>query len=139
MGQLQERIVADLATSITNRDNVTRDYLKVVVAELSRGKFQEKTDEETLQILTSMKKQATLLTEMSGISFKETKLLDLYLPKTMSFGEMRYIVETIVKDKECTKQSDLGKVMKELAQYGPTLDKKYCSEYSKELISAGLY
>lgn len=135
MGQLQQRIKYDLAHAISQRDNATRDYLKVVTAELERGESKDKTDEETLQVLRSMKKQATLLTEMSGISFRETMLLDNYIPQMMSEDEMKTVVHDIVTLNNLSKPSDLGQVMKMVGMYGPTIDKKFCSSLAKELLA----
>jgi uncharacterized protein YqeY len=137
MGQLQDRIVRDLAMAIAGRDDVTKEYLKVVVAELSRGKLQIKTDEEVIDVLKSMKKQANLLTEMSGISFHETKLLDLYLPQMMSEQGVRDYVGLIIETEHLTDIKDLGKVMAHIRNggLGDQIDNKLASQFAKEILS----
>jgi uncharacterized protein YqeY len=135
MGQLQQRIKYDLAHAISQRDNATRDYLKVITAELERGESKEKTDAETIDILKSLKKQANLLTEMSGISYKETMLLNNYIPQMMLEDEMKTVVHDIITLNNLSKPSDLGQVMKMVGMYGPTIDKKFCSSLAKELLA----
>ena len=77
-----------------------------------------------------MKKQANLLTEMSGISYKETALLDHYLPQMMSEQGVRDYVSLIIETEHLTDVKDLGRVMAHIRNggLGDQVDKKLASQ-----------
>lgn len=129
--KLQTKINEDLKQAITDRNKDRVELLKVVVAELSRYPTKEVSDEDVLKKLKMVKEGAIACGNTS-----EVVILNEYLPTMMSEDEMRVHVNNVISANNCTGLSDIGKVMKILNYYGPTLDKAYTSKYAKETLSS---
>ena len=127
---LQERIQKDFQQSIADRNTPRTEFLKVVVAELSRKSTKEVSDEEVLKELKRMKEGAVAC----GNSH-EVIMLDEYLPKMMTEEEIKVIVSNIIETHNFKTMKDLGAIMKILNSYGPTMDKAIASKLVKQFLN----
>jgi hypothetical protein len=131
MGQLQERLQKDLANlPYGGPAPRTRELLKILLSEIKLKKGNEPSDEDVLAVIRKFKENA-----IECDNLYEVLVLNEYLPKMLGKQEMDFLVKCIISDNDLSKPSDLGKVMKELGTYGPTIDKKYCSTIAKQLLT----
>lgn len=128
---LQTKISNDLKQAITDRNKDRAEFLKVIVAELSRKSTKEVSDEEVIKELKRIKEGSIICGNMSEVS-----ILEEYLPKMMSEDEIRIHVHTVIAGNNCESLKDLGKVMKILNLYGPTMDKAIASKIAKQLLTS---
>lgn len=126
---LKEQIEKDFSDAITDRDRERLDLIKVIKAEISREKTKNPTDEEILKIIRRLKEGALICGNTH-----EVKFFNSYLPVMMTKDEIEINVRTVINANNYNKPSDLGKVMKILNSYGPTLDKKIASEIAKQIL-----
>lgn len=128
---LQTKIDNDLRQAITDRNKDRAEFLKVIVAELSRKSTKEVSDEEVIKELKRIKEGSIICGNMS-----EVFILEEYLPKMMTEDEIRVHVHTVIAGNNCESLKDLGKVMKILNLYGPTMDKAIASKIAKQLLTS---
>lgn len=128
---LQTKIDNDLRQAITDRNKDRAEFLKVIVAELSRKSTKEVSDEEVIKELKRIKEGSIICGNMSEVS-----IIEEYLPKMMSEDEIRIHVHTVIAGNNCESLKDLGKVMKILNLYGPTMDKAIASKIAKQLLTS---
>ena len=126
---LQEKIKSDLNIAIFKRKS-SADFLKVIVAEMSRKDSKILPDEEVLKILKMMKEGATLLKNEF-----ELNILKEYLPQVMSEEETKSVVKEIIDDNNFSSIKDHGQLMKQLNTFGPHIDKSIASKYAKQFLS----
>lgn len=127
---LQTKIDNDLRQAITDRNKDRAEFLKVIVAELSRKSTKEVSDEEVIKELKRIKEGSIICGNMSEVS-----IIEEYLPKMMSEDEIRIHVHTVIAGNNCESLKDLGKVMKILNLYGPTMDKAIASKIAKQILT----
>ena len=125
---LQERITQDLALSIANRDNQKRDFLKVVVGELSRKESKEVSDSKTIALLKGMLENA----QNFNNPIEERFCLE-YLPAMMSEEEISVLVTNIILTNKFSTMKDLGSIMTIIGNHPDVdlIDKKLVAKYVK--------
>lgn len=129
---LQEKITQDLATAIAERNNSKRDFLKVVVGELSRKESKEVPDSETIALLKKMLENAKELNNQEEIAFCME-----YLPVMMSEEEISTLVANIILANNFSSMKDLGNIMS-IINGNPkvdTIDKKLVAKHIKLQIN----
>jgi uncharacterized protein YqeY len=128
---LQEQLQADLKTAIANKDNETKEILKVVVSELTRGLSKEATDEKALSVIRGLKESAILCGKTDEIA-----VYDRYLPQMLSEEKVVAIVSDIIIELSVTTKKDIGKIMGQLSKHpqATQIDKKFASTVINKLL-----
>lgn len=129
--KLQELLQADLKTAIANKDNETKEILKVVVSEFTRGQSKEVTDEKALSVIRGLKESAILCGKTDEIA-----VYDRYLPQMLGENEVTLIVENIIVWFDYKTKKDIGKIMGELSKHSQAaqIDKKFASTVINKLL-----
>ena len=131
MNTLQSKLQGVLSNLAKEKNNQTKELLKVVIAELSRYPSKEVPDEEVLRIIKKMKANA-----IECGNLHEVAILDHYLPQMMSEDELKIYIKNII-DNFGFGVKDMGKVMQYLKQdeKASVIDNKIASKIVKELLS----
>jgi uncharacterized protein len=129
--KLQEQLQADLKAAIANKDNETKEILKVVVSEFTRGLSKEVTDEKALSVIRGLKESAILCGKTD-----EVAVYDRYLPQMLSEVEVKLIVENIIVWFDYKTKKDIGKIMGELSKHPQStqIDKKFASTVINKML-----
>ena len=129
--KLQEILRKDLELSIQNKDNSTKELLKVVLSEISRGKDKEVSDDEVVKIIRKMKDNAVLCNNI-----QEIPILDRYLPKILDESDTVNIIKGIISKGEYTSIKDMGLVMGEIKRHplGSQIDGKLASGIVRQIL-----
>lgn len=136
---IRDQIDADLKKAMLERDDVTRDTLRMLKSELVT-----RADEDPLIVLTRAVKsrrdsiQSYLEGGRQDLADKEQAEIEVvqrYLPKALSEDEARDAVAAIIEEVGATTKKDLGKVMKEVrVRYPGQIDGKLASKIAGELL-----
>ena len=129
--KLQEILQKDLELSIINKDNATRNLLKVVIAELSRSKEKEVSDDEMTRVIRRMKEGA-----IQCGNLQEVPILDKYLPQMLNEDQIKVIIEEIIKINNFSSIKDMGKVMMEIKKHPQStmIDGKLSNTIVREIL-----
>ncbi|UCH29796.1 MAG: GatB/YqeY domain-containing protein [Myxococcales bacterium] len=136
---LLEQIAADLKKAMLERDDVTRDTLRMIKSELLTL-----DDPDELAVLTRAVKSRrdSIKSYIEGgrqdLADKEQAEIDViqrYLPKPLSDDEARQAIAAIIEAQGLSTKKDLGKVMKEVrARFPGQIDGKLASTIAGELL-----
>lgn len=136
---LLEQIAADLKKAMLERDDVTRDTLRMIKSELLTL-----DDPDELAVLTRAVKSRrdSIKSYVEGgrqdLADKEQAEIDViqrYLPKPLSDDEARQAIAAIIEEQGLSTKKDLGKVMKEVrARFPGQIDGKLASTIAGELL-----
>ena len=124
----KEKIIEDRNSALKIRDKELSALLCTVVGELDRqGKYP--SDEI---VLRTIKKMSESCKECGN--FKDSQILEKYLPKLMNEEELTTKIKEIVCNENLTK-NDLGKVMKILKdQYANLYDGRMASQIASNIL-----
>jgi uncharacterized protein YqeY len=136
---LLERIDADLKKAMLARDDVARETLRMLKAELvTIGEPDE------IAVLTRAVKsrrdsiQSYLEGGRRDLADKEQaeiEVIQRYLPEPLSEDEARVAIAAIVRELRASTKKDLGQVMKEVrSRYPGQIDGKVASTIAGELL-----
>lgn len=146
---LEEKINADIKTSMLAKDHKTLEALRSIKSEIlllkTKGNGHEITPTEelaTLQRLVKQRKEsAQMYKEQNRIDLydEETfqqQVIEKYLPKQLSEDEIRSKITSIITETGASSMKDMGKVMG-MAQkeFAGSADNKLVSSIVKELLS----
>jgi hypothetical protein len=109
---LQKTIEMDLSLATFKKDKETKELLKVLVSEMSRGESKILSDEEVIRIVRKQKESAIKCNTLS-----EIPILERYLPQMLSENAIKIIVQGIISKNGYTSISDMGSVMKDLKSH----------------------
>jgi uncharacterized protein YqeY len=136
---LLEQINADLKRAMLERDEVTRDTLRMVKSELltldnpdelavlSRA---VKTRRDSIKSYVEGGRQ-----DLADKEQAEIEVIERYLPKQLTEDETREAIAGIIEELGLSTKKDLGKVMKELkARYAGQTDGKLASSIAGQLL-----
>ena len=137
---LLEQINADLKKAMLERDEVTRDTLRMVKSELltldnpdelvvlSRA---VKTRRDSIQSYVEGGRQ-----DLADKEQAEIEVIERYLPKQLSEDETREAIAGIIEELDLSSKKDLGKVMKEVkARYPGQVDGRLASSIAAQLLA----
>jgi len=129
--KLKEKIQNELTLLAKEQNNVKKELLKVVLAEISREKTKDVSDDVVLRIIRKMKENAT---ECNNT--EEAKILDEYLPKMMEESELKTIISNHIEENNYSGIKDLGRVMLFLnnSEYSIRIDNKIAVNLVRELL-----
>lgn len=147
MSILQE-INTDLKQAMREQDVLTRDTLRMLVAEIKRYEIDNKTsanEEDILKIIKKMLKQrkdsieqftAGNRQDLADKEKAEIRVIDKYMPELMSEDAIKEIVTKVIADSGANGPQDMGKVMGQIksALSGPA-DMGLVSKLVKEQLS----
>ena len=136
---LLEQINADLKKAMLERDEVTRDTLRMVKSELltldnpdelvvlSRA---VKTRRDSIKSYVEGGRQ-----DLADKEQAEIEVIERYLPKQLSEDETREAIAGIIEELDLSSKKDLGKVMKEVkAKYPGQVDGRLASSIAGQLL-----
>ncbi|MBW1760194.1 MAG: GatB/YqeY domain-containing protein [Deltaproteobacteria bacterium] len=136
---LLEQINADLKKAMLERDEVTRDTLRMikselltldnpdVIAVLSRA---VKSRRDSIKSYVEGDRQ-----DLADKEQAEIEVIERYLPKQLSEGETRDAIAGIIEELGLSSKRDLGKVMKELkVRYPGQVDGRQASSIAGQLL-----
>lgn len=137
--KLREKIEADLKKAMLERDEVTRDTLRMLKSELMTLE-----DPDEMAVLTRAVKSRRDSVE----SYREAGRQDLvdkeeaqigvierYLPKQLSEEEATEVVRGLVEELGISSKKDLGRLMKEvMARHRGQIDGKLASKLAGQLL-----
>ncbi len=143
-----ERIDADLKNAMRERDTVTRDTLRMVMAALKNRRIELQRDlEPPDEIGVLQKAHKSRLDsaqqysdagreELAEKERTEASLISNYLPKQLGEEETRTIVQAIVDELGLTEKKEMGQVMKAvMARHKGEVDGKLVQKAAGELLS----
>ncbi len=133
MNKLKETIVNDIKTAMKEKDVLTRDVLRIVKGEIERREDGTK-ELSTGEIVSIIKK----LIESSSTTGEtdEVGVLEKYLPKQMTEGEIINIVNERKEIDGLSSPKDMGKVMQYFkVNYDGLYDGTLLSTVVKKVLS----
>ena len=136
---LLEQINADLKKAMLERDEVTRDTLRMIKSELLTLENPDglavlsravKTRRDSIKSYLEGGRQ-----DLADKEQAEIEVIERYLPKQLSEGETREAIAGIIGELGLSTKKDLGKVMKEVKQrYPGQVDGRLASSIAAELL-----
>jgi len=136
---LLEQINADLKKAMLERDEVTRDTLRMVKSELLTL---DNPDELAVLSRAVKSRRDSIRSYLEGgrqdLADKEQaeiEVIERYLPKQLSEDEAREAISTIIEELGLSSKKELGKVMKEVkTRYPGQIDGRMASSIAGQLL-----
>jgi len=136
---LLEQINADLKKAMLERDEVTRDTLRMVKSELLTL---DNPDELAVLSRAVKSRRDSIKSYLDGgrqdLADKEQaeiEVIERYLPKQLSEDEAREAISTIIEELGLSSKKELGKVMKEVkTRYPAQIDGRMASSIAGQLL-----
>ncbi|MEM9192125.1 MAG: GatB/YqeY domain-containing protein [Myxococcota bacterium] len=148
MTSTREQILANLKKAMLEKDEVTRDTLRMVKADLMNEEVKlgrEPDEAETLAILQrgvktrrdSIEQYRSNGREDAAVAEEtEIAVIEAYLPKALSEDELQQAIDAKIRALGLTGKQDMGRLMKELkAELGPTLDGRTASKLAAQALA----
>jgi uncharacterized protein YqeY len=123
---LREDLEAKMHDAMRNKDDLTRDTIRMVFSAIKQAEVESRTKLEDPEIQAILQKEVKIrnetITELSGTNRSdlidkaksEMSLLNNFLPKQLSDDEIRVIAQKVIAEVTASGLSDMGKVMKSL-------------------------
>ena len=136
---LLEQIDADLKKAMLERDEVTRDTLRMIKSELLTL---EKPDELAVLSRAVKSRRDSIKSYVEGgrqdLADKEQaeiEVIERYLPKQLSEAEAREAIIAIIEELGLSSKKELGRVMKEIKSRHPgQVDGRLASSIAGQLL-----
>jgi len=136
---LLEQINADLKKAMLERDEVTRDTLRMVKSELLTL---DNPDELAVLSRAVKSRRDSIKSYLEGgrqdLADKEQaeiEVIERYLPKQLSEDEAREAISAIIEELGLSGKKELGKVMKEVkTRYPGQIDGRMASSIAGQLL-----
>jgi len=136
---LLEQINADLKKAMLERDEVTRDTLRMVKSELLTL---DNPDELAVLSRAVKSRRDSIKSYLEGgrqdLADKEQaeiEVIERYLPKQLSEDEAREAISAIIEELGLSSKKELGKVMKEVkTRYPGQIDGRMASSIAGQLL-----
>jgi len=136
---LLEQIDADLKKAMLERDEVTRDTLRMVKSELLTL---DKPDELAVLSRAVKSRRDSIKSYVEGgrqdLADKEQaeiEVIERYLPKQLSEDEAREAITAIIEELGLSGKKELGRVMKEIkARHPGQVDGRLASSIAGQLL-----
>jgi uncharacterized protein YqeY len=134
-----EQIDADLKKAMLERDEVTRDTLRMIKSELLTL---EKPDELAVLSRAVKSRRDSIKSYLEGgrqdLADKEQaeiEVIERYLPKQLNQDEAREAIAAIIEELGLSGKKELGKVMKEVkTRYPGQIDGRLASSIAGQLL-----
>ncbi len=145
---LKERLMEDLKTSMREKNEIRKNTIQMVraaILQIEKDKAIEVQDEKIIEIIAKeVKSKKDALEDFKKAeredlieqTNQEISILQEYLPKQLSYEELKEKISNIISQVGATSIKDMGTVMKEAkAQIGASADGKTINEVVKELLN----
>jgi uncharacterized protein YqeY len=147
---LYDKIIDDLKTAMLTKNNISRDCLKLIIAEIKNKNVLEGkdiTDDLCLAIIKKSVKQHSdsieQFTKANRNDLVEKEQLELnclltYLPKMLTENESIILINNLINDNLIEKtKKNFGKIMGLLNthEYKDQVDKKFISKYLNTILN----
>jgi uncharacterized protein YqeY len=147
---LEQKIMADLKTAMLAKDEKSVRSLRAIkaaiilakTAEGAGGEIKEDDEIKLLQKLVKSRKDSLEIfqqqnrADLSQKESEEIEVIEKYLPKQLSAGELKEIIMKIVAETGASSPADMGKVMGVATkQLAGKADGKAISGIVKELLT----
>ncbi|MGB9612931.1 MAG: GatB/YqeY domain-containing protein [Candidatus Margulisiibacteriota bacterium] len=142
--ELFNKINCDLQTALKNKNELRLSTLRMMKSKIlyvnARGDL---PDAEIIKILTKYSKDLKeSIAEFKKVgrneeaekTEKELAIVQEYLPKELSWEEIKNIVQQVIQELGASSIKDLGKVMKEVLARHPNLDGKIANQFVRESL-----
>lgn len=137
---LLERISADVSEAMRSGDVVRRDTLRMLRSQMLEPDAPDATT--LLKRAVKSRRESAEQYEAAGREDlaererEEIRILEAYLPKSMSEDEARAAIEAIAAAEGFTEKRDMGKLMQAvMAKHQGTIDGKLASRLAGEILS----
>jgi len=136
---LLEQINVDLKKAMLERDEVTRDTLRMIKSEL----LTLDNPDELVVLSRAVKSRRDSIKsyveggrqDLADKEQAEIEVVERYLPKQLSEDEAREAIAGIIEELGLSSKKDLGKVMKEVkARYPGQVDGRLASSIAGQLL-----
>ena len=136
---LLEQINVDLKKAMLERDEVTRDTLRMIKSEL----LTLDNPDELVVLSRAVKSRRDSIKsyveggrqDLADKEQAEIEVVERYLPKQLSEDEAREAIAGIIEELGLSSKKDLGKVMKEVkARYRGQVDGRLASSIAGQLL-----
>ena len=138
----------DLKTSMREKNEIRKNTVQMVraaILQIEKDKAIEVQDEKIIEIIAKeVKSKKDALEDFKKAeredlieqTNQEISILQEYLPKQLSYEELKDKISNIISQVGATSIKDMGTVMKEAkAQIGASADGKTINEVVKELLN----
>jgi uncharacterized protein YqeY len=146
---LEQKIMTDLKTAMLAKDEKTTRSLRAIKAAILLAKSaegaSEMKEEDEIKMLQKMVKQRKdsleifqqqNRTDLAQKEQEEIEVIEKFLPKQLSFEELKTELEKIIQQIGATSPADMGKVMGVATkQFAGKADGKTISTLVKELLN----
>jgi len=145
---IQPKIEEDLKKALRERAEITRDTLRMLLADLKKKQIDENrdlTEDEELAVFqkaVKMRQESIVQFEKGGrddlVSRERAELAILqgYLPKSLSEEELRAAARGVLDELKVTSKKDLGVAMKALmARHKGRVDGKLAQKILGEMLA----
>jgi len=145
---LIDTIMKDLKDAMKAKDLVTRDTLRMVKAALTEAemaKGEKLSEDDELDVLSRQVKTRTESAkqyeeggrqDLVDKERAEIAVIQRYLPKPMSEGEIREAMKGLAEELGATTMKDMGKLMGAVtSRYRGRVDGKVASKLAREILS----
>jgi uncharacterized protein len=147
---LEQKIMADLKTAMLAKDEVGLRSLRaikaaIIVAKTAEGTKGEISEEEEIKLLQKLVKsrkdsleifQQQKRPELAKKEEEEIAVIEKFLPKQLSYDEVKAALTSIIAELGASSPADMGKVMGAATkQLSGKADGKTISSLVKELLS----
>jgi len=145
---IQPKIEEDLKKALRERAEITRDTLRMLLADLKKKQIDENrdlTEDEELAVFqkaVKMRQESIVQFEKGGrddlVSRERAELAILqgYLPKSLSEEELRAAARGVLDELKVTSKKDLGVAMKALmARHKGRVDGKFAQKILGEMLA----
>lgn len=133
---LKEVIDKSIKSAMLNKDNKTRDVLRVIKAEISREEagLKEYKDEDVVRVIKkSIKNLEVMNTDEAR---EEIKILEQYIPTQLTEVQIENFLQILIRETGALSVKDMGKTISAFnAKYPGQADGKVVSEIVKRLLS----
>ena len=130
---LQEQLQQDLEqANVQKLSTEIKDVLKVLIAELTRGKSKVVPDEKVISVIRAERENAITCGKLN-----ELPIYDKYLPKMMSEQGIADYVHLIIETEHLEGMQSVGRVMAHIkgGGLGPSIDNSIAIKYAKEFLA----
>lgn len=139
---IYDKIQSEIKDAMFSKNNVKRDCLRSIISEIKNQTVnagKEITDDICLKVISKSVKQHTDSIEnfkagnREDLALKESEELSyisVYLPKMLTEGETKQIIDNILQTVEATKKN-MGLIMKQLPK---EVDKKIASKLLNSIL-----
>src|SRR5262245_24191912 len=145
---LKEKLEADVKTAMLAKNEITRDTLRLVLAELKRLEVQEgktitpEIEQDVLLKAVKQRNQSIAEFEKAGraelVAKEKAELgvIQSYLPKTLTEAETVAAIKAVMAELKLSSKKDMGTVMKAvMAKHKGQVDGKNVQRILGELLT----